>query len=341
MTSKLSCYYEMLSKVKPIYSAPKFWNYIKYRSLKRRATISIHRYTPQIASLLVTARCNLKCEYCSVGKFLRKESEKWHESEATLEKVKLIFANPLFSNSLLVDLLGGEPLLNKDIDRIVSYLTKRGHLTNISTNGLLLAERIAELKNAGISRINVSFYDANRSIIERDLIKINCIFPVHMSVVLLRSKLEKEQDDLLESIRFMRDAGCRGLTFWLYRPMGINPDLKEIIHDSFPAYMEFQRRVEEIVPGFCFWPAAIQRGKMKKLCSQLWQRIECDILGNMKICCGTDNMLEGPNSNLFDSGPDIVFNHPTLVGIRERLLDIKSEPPDMCKTCNLLGEPGW
>lgn len=339
--SKLRYYYEMFREMHLLRASPKIWNYIKYRCLTRKAITSVRRYTPQIACLIVTLRCNLNCGYCAAGKLLREIGNKWRESEATLEKVKRIFANPLFANCLLVDLQGGEPLLVKDFDRIVSYLVKRGHIVNTSTNGLLLANRIADLKHAGISRINVSLYDANRSIIERDIAKVNKVFPVHMSIVLLRSKIEKEQNKLLETARFLRDAGCRSLRFWIYRPMGIDPKPEEIINDTLPAYIEFRRRMDDTLPGFCLWPAEIQTKKVKKLCPQLWQRITCDMSGNMVICCGTDMMLKHPNNNLFSSSPDIVHNHPTVVTMRKKLLDPRCEPPDICKTCNLLGEPGW
>ena len=339
--SKLSYYYEMYRRVHLLRAAPKIWNYIKYRCLTRKAVTPIQRYTPQIAGLMVTQRCNLNCGYCAAARLLHKEEKKWRETEATLEKVKRVFANPLFSTCLAVDLQGGEPLLVKDLDRIVSYLVKRGHIVNTSTNGLLLADRIAGLKHAGISRINVSLYDTNRSVIERDLAKINKIFPVHMSIVLLRSQVEKEQDKLLGSACFIRDAGCLSLRFWIYRPMGINPMPEEIINDNFPAYNKFRQRVDKALPGFCLWPAAIQKGKVKKLCPQLWQRITCDMSGSMVICCGTDMMLKGSNSNLFNSDPNVLFNNPTLVAMREQLLDPECKPPDICKTCNLLGEPGW
>ena len=338
---RFSYYLEMSMKIRPLRAAPKVWNYTKYRCLRRKAVTSVQRYTPQIGQLLLTMRCNLDCGYCSAARIRHEGKENWRENEANLEKVKCIFANPLFANCLLADLMGGEPLLVKDLDSIVAYLTKRGHITNTSTNGLLLADRIADLKRAGISRINVSLYDANRSIIERDLARINQVFPVHASLVLLRSAVEKQPNKLLEIVRFVRDAGCLSLRFWMYRPIGVDPQPEEIIPDTHPAYLELRRRMEDALPGFCVWPAVVQTGTVKKLCPQLWQRIGCDALGNMGICCGTDTTLQGPNSNLFDGEPDIVFNHPTLVGMREQLMDPKCDPPDICKTCNLLGEPGW
>jgi sulfatase maturation enzyme AslB (radical SAM superfamily) len=276
-----------------------------------------------------------------VGRINQGNVENRPEGDINLEQVKRIFANPLFANCLFVDLLGGEPLLVKDLDHSVAYLTQRGYLTNTSTNGLLLAERIVDLKRAGISRINVSCYDANRAVLERDLAKINRVFPVHTSIVLLRSQVEKQPEKLLDTIRFIHDAGSRSIRFWIYRPVGLNPQPEEVISDTNSAYIDFRKRVEDAFASFCLWPAVIQSQSVKKLCPQLWQRINCDRSGNLLICCGTDMMLQGPNSNLFNSDPKVVLNHPTLVTMREQLLDPKCEPPDICKTCNLLGDPGW
>lgn len=338
MKSKLSYYYEMYHKMKLLRALPKIWNYLTYKCLSRRAVTSVRRYAPQICTLLLTKRCNLNCGFCNAAKILH---EGGGEDDASLDKVKRIFSNPLFAKCLLVDLAGGEPLLVRDLSNIVSYLAERGHITNLITNGLFLADRVVGLKQAGISRINISIYDANWPCIKRDIVAINRIFPTHTSLVLTRSKVEKERDKLFETVRFVRNAGCRSLRFWMYRPMGVNPKPEEIISDVLPAYVDFRRRVEDTFQDFCLWPAVIKTNVVKKRCPQLWQRIGCDMLGNIIPCCGIDMTLSGPNSNLFDNEPDAVFNHPTLMAMREQLLNPKDEPPDVCKTCNLLGEPGW
>lgn len=339
--TRFSYYIEMSKRIHPLRAAPRVWNYIKYKSLKRTAWTSVRRYTPQIGSVLLTMRCNLDCGYCTAAKFRQREGANWVEGEANLEKIRDIFSNPLFANCLLADLMGGEPLLVKDLDNIVAYLTENGYMTNTSTNGLLLAQRIVDLKQAGISRINVSLYNENRSIIERDLAGVNKIFQVHASLVLLRSEVEKQQDKLLDAVRFVHDAGCLSLRFWMYRPMGLNPKPEEVISGVHPAYVDFRRKVNNMLPGFCIWPAVVRTESVRKLCAQLWQRVNCDAAGNMGICCGTDAVLQGYNSNLFVGEPDGIFNHPTIVGMREQLLNTECDPPEICKTCNLLGEPGW
>ncbi len=340
--SKRGAYYrEMLTRLRSGRAWPLLYNYLKYRALPRRAKTAVRRYAPQIASVWVTLRCNLSCNHCSVSKLLEEKENDWRASEVGLKRIKELFSNPLLAYSLLVDLQGGEPLLVEDLDRIVAYLTSRGHLTNFSTNGLLLSRRIRDVKQAGVSRINVSFYEENRDVLERDMEEINRIFPVHASMILFKSALENEPERLLERVRFIHRSGCLSLRFWIYRPMGKHPRPQEIITVGDQAYVDFKQRVESEFPNFCLWPSAVQKPPYRKLCPQLWQRINVDGLGNMGICCGMDTKLPGPHNNIFEDDPDVVFNHPLLVRMRQQFLDPNSEPPNICKTCNLLGFPGW
>lgn len=340
--SKLSYYVGMARKIHPLKAAPKVLNYLKYRTSPRKARTSVDDYSPQIAGLLLTKRCNMSCSFCNVATFMHDKSVAWRTLEGDLDKVKKIFANPLFANALLVDILGGEPLLVKELPAIVRFLSGRGHLTNITTNGLLLADRIQELKDAGISRINISVYEENRKVLRRDLTKINEIFPVHTNMVIFRKDVVHAPEKIIDTVRFIKDSGCIDLRFWIYRPIGEHIEPEEILYDDDPLLLAFRNRLEEAVPGFCFWPVPAAKGEtVKKRCAQLWQRISCDMQGNLGVCCGTDNFLSKPGGNLFDEGPNAGYNHPTLVKMREQLLDPQAPPPEMCKSCNLLGDPGW
>jgi Radical SAM superfamily/4Fe-4S single cluster domain len=339
--TKHTYYLSMLRRIRPLKATPRIWNYLKFRALPRRAQTSWARTSPQIASLLLTKRCNMNCSFCNVASFMHDESTTWRSVEGDLEKVQRIFDNPLFSRALLVDLLGGEPLLVKELVPIVAFLSERGHLTNMTTNGLLLADRIKDLKEAGISRISISIYEGNRAVLERDLASITKVFPVHTSMLLFRKEVEHAPEKIIQTARILRDAGCLDLRFWIYRPIGEHPHPEEILFEDDPAFLAFRRRMDEALPGFCFWPAPAKKGPVRKLCPQLWQRVGCDMAGNLGVCCGTDEFLPGPGGNLFEGDPDKVFNHPLLVRMREQLLDPAAEPPEMCKSCNLLGDPGW
>jgi len=334
--SRLAYYGYMATRVRPLKAAPKVFNYLKYRA-SRRLPILKGSYTPQIASLMLNTRCNLTCSFCNVGNLLNKPD--WREFEGSLEKVQRIFSHPLFRNALLVDLLGGEPLLVKDFDRIIAFLTSRGHLTNTSTNGVYLARCINDLKRAGISRINISLYDENRDVLERDLAQINRVFPVHTSLVLLKSELESRLEHFVDLARFVHEAGCRSLRFFLYRPIGRDPQAKDVISHQDPAYVELRRRIDSVVPGFCFWPAPPEPGPVRKRCVQLWQRIGCDMQGNLMVCCGIESPIT--DVNVFSSSAEALLNHPKIVDMRRRLLDPSVDAAEPCQSCDLINDPGW
>jgi MoaA/NifB/PqqE/SkfB family radical SAM enzyme len=339
--NRLASYLSMMTRIRYLKAAPKILNYLRYRTGKRGPVTSVARSSPQIASLLLTKRCNMNCSFCNIATFMHDGSTGWQEMEGDLAKVERIFASPLFDKALLVDLLGGEPLLVKELVPIVAFLSRRGHLTNMTTNGLLLADRIQALKDAGISRISVSVYEGNRAVLERDLAKVNAVFPVHTSIVLFRKDVVHAPDKVIETARFLRDAGCLDLRFWIYRPIGEHPEPEEILYDDDPLFLAFRARMDAELPGFVFWPVPATKGPVPKRCPQLWQRVGCDMKGNLGICCGTDAFLPGPGGNLFEADADTVYNHPLLAEMRARLLDPDAEPPEMCRNCNLLGDPGW
>jgi len=336
--NKAKYYFEMSKTVPFAKATPKIYNYLKYKILKKTPITNIKKYTPQIFSVMVTKRCNLNCEYCNAAKLLDKESM---AKDATIERFKTLFSNPLVNRALLVDLLGGEPLIVKDFMKIVHFLHSSGHITNTSTNGILLADRIMDLKKSGISRINVSIYDANRRILEKTLGNINSVFPVHTSFVLLNSEVEKNPNKIIETVRFAKESGCKSLRFFMYRPMGLNPLKEEVILSTSESYRDLQHRINAKYSDFCLWPAMVIKDAPKRVCPQLWQRLNCDLDGNVVICCGTDRVLKGANSNIFDAEPNRLYNHPTLVALRRQLLNPSAPLPSICQDCNLINEPGW
>ncbi len=62
-----------------------------------------------------------------------------------------------------VKLTGGEPLMRADIAEIVERIARIRDVSDLAmtTNGTLLAERAADLKKAGLVRVNVSFLSLN------------------------------------------------------------------------------------------------------------------------------------------------------------------------------------
>jgi cyclic pyranopterin phosphate synthase len=105
--------------------------------------------------LSVTDRCNLRCVYChplpDCG-FI--EHDEFLGFEEILRIVRL-FAECGIKK---LRLTGGEPLLRRDIVRLVSELGAIAGIEELSatTNGVFLEQLAAELKTAGLQRINIS-----------------------------------------------------------------------------------------------------------------------------------------------------------------------------------------
>jgi cyclic pyranopterin phosphate synthase len=113
--------------------------------------------------LSVTDRCNLRCAYC-----MPEADYAWLPREDILHFEEIGRLVGVFT-SLGVDrvrLTGGEPLIRRDLPELVRILAAKPSLADIAmtTNGVLLAESAADLKEAGLHRVTVSLdtLDADR-----------------------------------------------------------------------------------------------------------------------------------------------------------------------------------
>ncbi len=105
--------------------------------------------------LSVTDRCNLRCSYC-----MPEPEYVWLPRENILSFEEMATLVGAFTD-LGVDkvrLTGGEPLLRRDLARLVRLLRQNRCITEVAltTNGILLAEQAQELYEAGLDRITVS-----------------------------------------------------------------------------------------------------------------------------------------------------------------------------------------
>lgn len=103
----------------------------------------------------VTDRCNLRCAYC-----MPEEEYLWLPREEILHFEEIDRLVDVFT-ALGVDkvrLTGGEPLLRRDLPRLIRMLAAKPALRDlaITTNGVLLAEQAPALKAAGLHRVTVS-----------------------------------------------------------------------------------------------------------------------------------------------------------------------------------------
>ncbi len=103
----------------------------------------------------VTDRCNLRCTYCMPA-----EGMKWIPKGDLLdfEEITRIARTAIDLGITNFKITGGEPLLRQQVEDLVAMLRALpgcGELS-LTTNGILLAERAAGLRAAGIERVTVS-----------------------------------------------------------------------------------------------------------------------------------------------------------------------------------------
>jgi GTP 3',8-cyclase len=103
----------------------------------------------------VTDRCNLRCAYC-----MPEEEYKWLPRDEILHFEEIDRLVDVFI-TLGVDkvrLTGGEPLLRRDLPRLIRLLAAKPALRDlaITSNGVLLADQAQSLKDAGLHRVTVS-----------------------------------------------------------------------------------------------------------------------------------------------------------------------------------------
>jgi MoaA/NifB/PqqE/SkfB family radical SAM enzyme len=286
-------------------------------------------------------RCNLRCSYC--GDAQDGTFDTAPKKEFTIEMIRQLFDTPLCRNCVYVNLAGGgEPLLCRDIVDIVAYLSSRGHLTLLTTNGILLPKFIERLTRAGLAKISISIYPTNIDFLRENLASLNKVHRIQNSHVITRTELEKTPQALLDLVDFVHRAGSSRLRLWNCRPFGAEQDASESFTSELPAFQDFYREASAKYGAFLDWQGlyTASGGSLasRKICRELWQLVPIDGAGSVSTCCGSAVNIR-PDVNAFDNTSEEIYNHPAIVRLREKFLDPAADLPAMCKYCNLLEDP--
>src|SRR5262245_31817468 len=102
----------------------------------------------------VTDRCNLRCTYCMPEDVVFRDRSEL----LTFEEIARFVRTAATLGVNKIRLTGGEPLMRKDLHKLVRLLDNVPGITDVglTTNGLLLADQAKPLYDAGLRRLNVS-----------------------------------------------------------------------------------------------------------------------------------------------------------------------------------------
>ena len=176
----------------------------------------------------LTDRCNLRCRYC-----MPPEGVEWKSHEDILDYDSIVRFTRIAAQHGIskVRLTGGEPLVRKGVASLVRDLLAIDGLESVAltTNGTLLRRHAAELREAGLSRVNISL-DSLDPEVYREMTRggnladaldgIDAAFefgfdPVKLNVVVVRSM----NQDLLGFARMTLDSPLH-VRFIEYMPVG-------------------------------------------------------------------------------------------------------------------------
>jgi GTP 3',8-cyclase len=107
----------------------------------------------------VTDRCNFRCTYCMPKEVFGHDFAFLPRSELlTFEEITRLTGAFVAEGVSKVRLTGGEPLLRRGIDQLVTMLAAIDGITDVAltTNGSALAAKARSLKAAGLTRVTVS-----------------------------------------------------------------------------------------------------------------------------------------------------------------------------------------
>lgn len=169
----------------------------------------------------VTDRCNFRCVYCMPREVFGRDYAFLDRAELlSFEEIARLVGVFRGLGLQKVRLTGGEPLLRRDLDRLVSMLSAYDGLDlTLTTNGSLLANHAEALQRAGLHRVTVSLDSLDNEVfqrmndadfpVERVLQGIDAAAAVGLSPVKVNMVIKRgvNEDSLLPMVEHFRGTG--------------------------------------------------------------------------------------------------------------------------------------
>jgi cyclic pyranopterin phosphate synthase len=196
----------------------------------------------------ITDRCNLRCIYCMPREMIPKLE---HADVLRYEEILRVARVAAGLGITKLRVTGGEPLVRREACDLLVQLNRLAGIREVSltTNGVLLSERLDDILAAGVRRINVSL-DSLKPERFAAITRVNCfqkvwdgimaaldrgMAPVKINVVALRGINDDELTDLAAlslqypvHVRFIEQMPIGEAAMRPVRPL-LTPEIKTLL----------------------------------------------------------------------------------------------------------------
>jgi GTP 3',8-cyclase len=205
----------------------------------------------------VTDRCNMRCVYC-----MPSNNTDWFKQDDILSYEEIIRLVTVFVGLGIekIRVTGGEPTVRPKIESLIQALSKINGIKSISmtTNGLLLQEKIQQLKAAGLESVNISLdtfrADRFKSMcgidgVAKTLTSIRTAYDAGLKVKINTVIMRGWNDDEVEDFAiFARDTGLI-VKFIEFMPLdGTGIWAPDLVFSKREMMERIHNNVEELVP---------------------------------------------------------------------------------------------
>ena len=306
-------------------------NYFAYTCFKSNCEMKLFP-SPPVVFIFATRQCNLNCNFCSIGN-TKINSKKY---DLTPIKYYKILNHSLLKKALLINFLGGEPLLNENICELISITKKQKKLSCIITNGIILKDKWNDLLKSQVDDIQISIYNNTFNIFGDTLKLINKEKQLNASYILLKSDLYNNQTIIEQVIDFINFSNFKSLKINLGIPNIFNNFINEhLSSDDTEKYEQLKNKIlKKYKKMKIFFPKIPNYDKnFQKKCRIPWSILHVDAFGNYGFCCKHQPDINNTDNNIFTHNWEKVVNSNKFCKIRETLLSKDINVPKECINC--------
>ena len=304
------------------------------------------KYLPPCLFIEVTNRCNLTCPTCPLG--TDQAYQGYSKADISYDQFKKIVDQ--IPSLVYLTLQGvGEPLLNKDIMKMIQYCTGRGIATYINTNGTVLTEnKSKELIEAGLSNLSISINSFDEKVFSetrsgasikkiteniKKFIEIKKTLNKKRPVVSFRAILMKETEPYMEDLIFKsEELRIDVLYIQLFMSIVAEKSLMEssLKPNEIKIFCEklegWKHKVKMQIITESFGNSSNNLGQ----CNLPWFSPNVTAEGFVTPCCTISNPSVLNMGNVFETSFEKIWNSDKFVEFRETFY---KKQPKACIGC--------